>query len=206
MTLLAFISFFAIMLTLAAMPSASVALVIARSSSCGLSNGIAAITGILAGDLIFIAITIMGMSALAVTMGSVFSVLKYIGAAYLIWLGLKLFRSKESVNLSATNPGGSTTLASSFTAGLLLTLGDVKAILFYASLFPALLDLTALSASRIAIIVSVTIFTVGGVKLIYATAAHVIMDNLRTSRFSSHARKVAGGFMIGTGSYLMIKA
>jgi len=81
MTLYSIASFFVIMLALAAMPSASVALVVARSSSFGFRNGIATAIGIVAGDLIFVAIAILGMSALAVVMGSVFSVFKYIGGA-----------------------------------------------------------------------------------------------------------------------------
>lgn len=205
MTLFAIISFFAIMLTLAAMPSASVALVIARSSRCGLPNGIATIFGILTADLIFVAITILGMSALALAMGAVFSVLKYIGGAYLIWLGIKLFRSKEPIRFSASDNRGST-LASSFAAGLLLTLGDLKAILFYASLFPTLMDVMALSILDIAVIVSVTVISVGGVKLIYAIAAQALISRFQAHRLSSHTRQIAGGVMIGTGSYIIIKA
>jgi threonine/homoserine/homoserine lactone efflux protein len=205
MTLLAIASFLGIMLILAAIPSASVALVVARTSSCGLLNGIATITGIVVADLIFVAIAIMGMSALAFTLGSVFSVLKYIGGAYLIWLGVKLIMSKETAVLSPADYRGST-LFSSFAAGLLLTLGDMKAILFYASLFPSLVDVTSLSVSDIAIILTATIITVGGVKLMYAFAARAIVERLRLTSLTRHTKRIAGGLMIGTGGYIITKA
>jgi threonine/homoserine/homoserine lactone efflux protein len=205
MTPLAIASFFAVMVALAAVPSASVALVVARSSTCGLPNGVATILGIIVGDLIFIGITITGMSALAFAMGSVFSILKYIGGAYLIWLGLRLIRSKEPTGLPVSDCRGST-LASSLAAGLLLTLGDLKAILFYASLFPALMDVTALSIVDTAIIVAVTVVTVGGVKLFYAVAAGAIIRRLQAHRLPRHTKRIAGGLMIGTGSYIIAKA
>ena len=205
MTPLAIATFFAIMLALAAMPSASVALVVARSSCHGLRNGIATIIGIVAGDLVFVAITILGMSALAITMGSVFSVLKYIGGVYLIWLGIKLFRSKAPVGMTTPDYRRST-LMSSFASGLLLTLGDLKAIFFYSSLFPTLMDVTALSISDIATVMAVSIITVGGVKLIYAVMAQAIITRLQTRPVSRYTKQIAGGLMIGTGSYIIIKA
>jgi threonine/homoserine/homoserine lactone efflux protein len=204
-TTFAIASFFGIMLVLAAMPSASVALVVARSSSCGLPNGIATILGIVAADLIFVAIAVLGMSALAFAMGSVFSILKMMGGAYLIWLGVKLITSKEGPTLS-TSDNRSSTLLSSFAAGFLLTLGDLKAILFYASLFPTLMDLTSLSALDIAIVVGVTVLTVGGVKLVYAMAARAIVLRLDSFRFPLHTGRIAGGLMIGTGGYIITKA
>lgn len=191
------------MLALAAMPSASVALVVARSSSLGLRNGIATAIGIVAGDLIFVFIAILGMSALAVAMGSVFSVFKYIGGAYLIWLGIRLIISKESRELHLPDYRRST-LLSSFASGLLLTLGDMKAILFYASLFPALMNKTAFSLSDIITVITVTIITVGGVKLAYAIMALTIVSRLQARSASRHTKKVAGGLMIGAGGYTMI--
>lgn len=204
MTLSAIVAFFGIMVVLAALPSASVALVVARSSICGLPSGIATIVGIVVADLMFIAIAITGMTALAFTLGSVFTLLKYAGAAYLIWLGFKMMLSKEKGFSSIPDCRG-TTFLSSFAAGLLLTLGDMKAILFYASLFPALVDVTVLSVVDIVIIATATIITVGGVKLIYAVAARSLVERLQSRSFSRHAKRIAGGIMIGTGGYIMIK-
>lgn len=205
MTPLATLSFFGIMLALAAMPSSSVALVVARSASLGLRNGISVTAGIVLGDLIFATIAILGMSALALSMGSIFSVMKYLGGVYLIWIGWKLLRAKESQEIPVTD-SRNTTLFASFASGLFLTLGDLKAILFYASLFPTLMDVTRLTHLDIVIIFAVTIITVGSVKLAYAAAAKMIVTRLRSRRTSLSTQKIAGGLMIGTGTYILTKA
>jgi threonine/homoserine/homoserine lactone efflux protein len=89
-------SLFFFMLTLALIPSSSVALVVTRSVTHGVSNGISVSLGIVLGDLIFILLTVIGLSMIAETMGWLFLTIKYIGATYLIWLGYTLLRSKST--------------------------------------------------------------------------------------------------------------
>jgi len=88
---------FGTMAVLAAIPSASVALVIARSITLGISQGIAVGAGVVIGDLIFIGLVMLGLSVLAETMGGLFLVVKYLGAFYLLWLGLSLLRAGAPV-------------------------------------------------------------------------------------------------------------
>ncbi len=205
MTILAGLSLIAMMLVLAAVPSASVALVVTRSATLGFKNGAAVTAGIVMGDLVFVTLAILGMSILAETMGTLFALFKYVGGIYLIWLGIKLLRSPATVNLDIVDSRRSTLLAS-FAAGFLLTLGDVKAILFYASLFPTFVNMADLSAAAIVTIVLVTILTVGSVKLIYAFTARRIVARLRTQRTQKYAQLAAGSLMVGAGTYLIAKA
>lgn len=142
MSLVEIFGLFAAMVALALVPSISVALVVARSSSAGFLIGSAVAAGIVAGDLVFVFLAVMGMAALAETVGSFFLILRYLAGAYLIWFGMSLMRSKASWSLRNSDRSAST-LSASFFSGLLLTLSDVKAIFFYASLFPAFVDLTA---------------------------------------------------------------
>ena len=195
----------AVMLILAAMPSASVALVVTRSATLGFANGIAVALGIVLGDLLFVALAILGMSFLAETMGSFFVVLKICGGAYLIWLGVSLIRTKKEVEIPSD---GATRLSlfSSCVAGFVLTLGDVKAIVFYASLFPTFVDLANLVASDMTIITIVTILSVGGVKAFYALAAERIVRRFQNRRAQKLARSAAGCSMLGVGTYLVSNA
>lgn len=205
MGLVEIILLFAVMTVLALVPSTSVALVVARSSTAGFLNGGAVAAGIVVGDLIFVYLAVLGMAALAEAMGGVFLVLRYLAGAYLIWFGISLVRSKRSSKLEA--PGSSaSTLSASFLSGLVLTLGDVKAILFYASLFPAFVDLATITASDIAIIVVLTVVAVGGVKLGYAYSATRIVSLARGFKGERAVKITAGGFMVGAGAYLMAKA
>lgn len=205
MSFLTGLTLFGLMLALAATPSASVALVVGQSASGGLRNGIATIAGIVMGDLLFIFIAIAGLTALALTLGPFFAVLQYLGGAYLVWLGLRLVLT-QSPRAPSPQKNRRASLAASFTAGFFLTLGDLKAILFYASLFPALLDLKSLSPGDIALIALLTILTVGGVKFLYALAAESIAGRMRSSKFGKLAQRVAGGLLLGSGAYLLTKA
>ena len=147
MTLTSAITLFATMIFLAAIPSSSVALVIARSASKGVTHGLAAASGIVAGDLIFIFLAVLGLNIIAETMAGLFTLIKYLGACYLIWMGLSLIRARpRSLTYNAATLDNK--LISSFAAGLFLTLGDLKAIVFYVSFFPSFVDLESLNAKQ----------------------------------------------------------
>ena len=206
MNIIETISLFGIMVALAAMPSASVALVITRSVTLGVANGIAVSVGIVLGDLVFILLAILGLSVVAETMGSLFMVIKYLGATYLLWLGYTLLTSKSNTTITLNKTIEKRNLAASFFAGFILTLGDIKAIVFYVSLFPVFIDLSALNVADILIIISVMVVGVGSVKILYAFSATKIASLARSHKLDNAARKTAGGFMVGAGSYLIVKA
>lgn len=196
---------FAVMVPVAAMPSASVALVVTRSLSCGPMSGVITALGIVAGDLVFVLIALLGMAVLAEHLGAFFVLLKYCGGGYLIYLGVRLLRAEPSIALGATKPSRAA-LVTDFFAGLVLTLGDIKAIFFYASLLPVLIDYDQVSASEIVAIVAVTFFAVGGVKLLYVAFSSKIAEHLRGKVLSSVPRKLGGTLMIACGSTLIAKA
>lgn len=200
------LSLFIIMITLAAIPSTSVALVVARSATHGVANGVAVSAGIVLGDLVFIVLAVMGLSLIAQSMGWLFMLVKYIGGAYLIWLGISLIAVKDSTAANSDNTSNKDGLLTSFLAGLFLTLGDVKAIFFYVSLFPTFIELSSLSVFDVFIIVVIAVVSVGGVKVAYAISASKVVTISRHKRLQTIIKKLAGGFMLGAGSYLIIKA
>ena len=206
MSIIETITLFGIMVVLAVMPSTSVALVVTRSATLGVGNGFAVAVGIILGDLVFIMLAILGLSVVAETMGGLFMVIKYLGALYLLWLGFSLFkaRNKTTITVNSTREKGN--LVTSFLAGFILTLGDVKAIVFYVSLFPVFIDLSALQVTEVLIIIFVTVVSVGGVKALYALSATKVANYARELKFENTARKTAGGLMVGAGTYLIVKA
>jgi len=205
MSIVELVTLLGIMVALAAMPSTSVMLVITRSMTAGLANGIAVALGIVAGDLVFILLALLGLSVVAETMGGLFSVVKYLGAIYLLWLGFSLLTAPGTSKIAVTHPKARSNLAASLLAGFFLTLGDVKAIFFYASLFPMFANVSAFQAIDVLIVMAVTLVAVGGVKIIYALSATQIAVLLRGFRFEKAARKTAGGLLVGAGGYLMLK-
>ena len=195
---------FAVMAALAAMPSTSVALVLTRSATLGLANGIAVATGIVIGDLILVLLALIGLSVIAETLGDLFSAIKYLGGIYLIGMGISLLRSRDQTTVTFEQPGWDTVLAS-LLAGLFLTLGDIKAIVFYISLFPVFIDTRAVGPSDTGIIVFVTIAAVGGIKTAYAIAARRLAVLPRSLAHEKSMKTIAGCFMIGAGSVMIAK-
>ncbi len=190
------------MVVLAAIPSVSVLAVSTRSATSGFIHGVFTTLGIVLGDIIFIVIAIWGLSFLAESMRDLFTLLKYVGGAYLILLGMGLWRS-EPHNIQEEEIVRSS-LISSFLTGLLITLGDQKATFFYLGFFPAFLDISQISFVDTLIIIAITIVAVGGVKTGYALMAH-----RARLLFSSKIRKginlAAGCVMVAVGVFLVIK-
>ena len=200
------ISLFGIMVVLAAMPSTSVALVVTRSASSGIADGMAVAAGIVLGDLAFIILAILGLSVVAEAMGSLFMVIKYLGALYLFWTGFSLLTDKRTTTIAVNKSGVKGSLVTSFLAGFFLTLGDMKAVLFYVSLLPMFINLSALHALDILVVVFITAVAVGGVKVLYALSASRIASLAGGLRYENVVRKTAGGLMVGAGSCLIIKS
>jgi threonine/homoserine/homoserine lactone efflux protein len=191
---------------LAALPSASVALVVAQTASRGVASGLGAAAGIVAADLVFVLFALAGMSALAESLGAFFVLFRVVGALYLIWLGGRLLgrsrrrESRHAPGRSRRHPGAS------FLAGLLLTFGDLKAILFYASFFPQMVDLTAVGIGEIAILVLLTVVSIGSVKAAYALAARPLHRRWRGRGGRSETiRTLGGGALVAIGAGVLAK-
>ncbi|NJL42765.1 MAG: LysE family translocator [Pseudanabaena sp. RU_4_16] len=163
---------FGAMAVLAALPSVSVLAVTAKSASMGFLHGVFTAIGIAIGDIIFILFAVFGLVLLVKTLGSAFFLIKYACGAYLIWLGVSLWHSRSEQIQHKEDSGFSfSSLLGSFITGLLITLGDQKAVLFYMGFLPAFLDLTKLTYIDIGLLIFVTLCAVGGVKIGYAYVA-----------------------------------
>lgn len=202
MTFSSIVALFGAMIVLAAIPSVSVLAVSTRSATSGFIHGVFTTVGIVVGDIIFIMIAIWGLSFLAEMMGSLFVLIKYLGGAYLILLGIGLCRlNPKDIETEVVK----SSLLSSFLTGLFITLGDQKATLFYLGFFPAFLDISKISYFDTIIVIAIATVAVGGVKLGYAFMA----DRARlliSSKIRKGINTAAGCVMIAVGVFLVIKA
>lgn len=194
-----------LMIALASVPSASVVLVVTRSASYGASSGIAVSVGIVLGDLVFLALAYTGMSAMAETVGTFFIFIKYLGGAYLIWLGVTFIRDRSRKQIRPSRPSHKS-LMMSMAGGFLLTLGDVKAIFFYASLLPIVTDWEGRDFDSFLTLACITVLSVGGVKILYAIMAEKLMKKMAFIRSDGMLTSASGCLLIGSGSYLVLKA
>lgn len=191
---------FGAMAVLALLPSTSVLIVAARSASAGFVQGLYVTAGIVVADIFYILLAIFGLALLTRTLGDSAFLIQYAGGLYLIWLGIGLWRSgRRGGSGGHVRPASG---ASSFASGVLLTLADQKAVMFYLGFLPAFLDLSRVTWVDAGLIVLVTIIAVGGVKLGYAWAAARVGTTIGT-RGARAVTMAASLVMIAIGLYLI---
>ncbi|MFO7604158.1 MAG: LysE family translocator [Gammaproteobacteria bacterium] len=193
----------ATVMTLGALiPGLSTLTVAARAATSGFRHGLLTTAGIVLGDLIFIVIAMFGLSLLADTLGDHFVLIHYLGGVYLMGLGLLLWRSRPAAAPVAQNP--SLSLAASFMSGLLLTLADQKAILFYLGFFPALIDLPRLTRLDAGLILLIAVFAVGLPKLFYAALAVKAGRVVMRGTLARALNLAMGSVLIGVGILVVL--
>jgi threonine/homoserine/homoserine lactone efflux protein len=191
------------MIVLAIVPSVSVLAVTARAAAFGFSHGLFTALGIVVADILFILVAVYGLALIAEMMGDQFRLIQYLGAAYLIWLGISLWRA--DVKTPATDPLRQSSWLSSFLTGLLITLGDQKAILFYLGFLPAFVDLATMTPLDTLIIIISAILGVGGAKVVYAFLADRASVLLKDSGALHGINVLAACVMIAVGIVLLLK-
>jgi len=204
MTIASMLSLFVALFILAVIPGPGVFTVVARSMASGFFHGLVTVFGIVFGDYIFIILSLYGLSAVASTMGGFFTFIKYAGAIYLVWLGIKLLLTKYSS--VEVKPVIELSFLSNFVAGLVTTLSNPKAILFYVSFFPAFINLQSVTVVEIWQLLLVATMAVGSVMVAYACAASKASRMFKSSRAAKTLNVAAGSIMVGSGVLLATKA
>ena len=127
-----------------ASPGPGVAAVVARSLGRGVSGAPAFIAGFLVGDLIWFTLAATGLAMLAQTAHTVFVVVRYAGAAYLLYLAWRLWTTPAGPLEIAQAPRRERPLQL-FAGTLALTLGNPKTMVFFLAVLPTVVELNRLS-------------------------------------------------------------
>lgn len=204
MSLLSIFSLAIAMFILAATPGPGVFATISRSLASGFVPSLAVIAGIVTGDIIFLLFAIMGMSVIAQAMGNFFIAIKIIGAAYLIFLGIKIWRSKP-VPVQDVIKGGNKNYGN-FLSGLFITLANPKVILFYCGFLPTFMDLSSLGRTDICIVAITISIVLSSVMIFYAFLASQARVFFSSPHSVKRLNRTAGGVMIATGVAIAAKS
>src|SRR6266404_6845860 len=171
-------------------------LLIANGLRHGTSAALINIAGVQAGLAIVIGIVAIGLTSLMATMGYWFDWVRFAGAAYLVWLGIKLIRSPvEGVDVDAPPPpprGGF------FLQGFVVLLSNPKVLVFFGAFIPQFMDMNRDHVSQVALL-GVTFMITGAITdsiyAILASRARLFFSARRTRLVS----RISGSFMIGGG-------
>ena len=168
----------------------------------GYSGALAAILGLQAAILAHLAIVAVGFGALLAASESAFVAVKFVGAAYLVWLGIQKWRdAPPALAESASQTGERKNL---FLQGLLVNLTNPKAIIFIGALVPQFIDPLQHQLPQYMIIASTLCLTDLLVMSIYALAAVRIGRWIRNEQAARMQNKVVGGLFISAGALLAL--
>jgi threonine/homoserine/homoserine lactone efflux protein len=201
MSLHVYLAFLAACVALALLPGPMVTLVIANGLRHGTRAALINIAGAQLGLAIVIGVVAIGLTSLMATMGYWFDWVRFAGAAYLVWLGVKLIRFPVE-GISADQPpppprGGF------FLQGLLVLLSNPKVLVFFGAFIPQFMDMNKDHVSQVSLLGITFMVTAGITDAMYALLsgrARAIFSARRTRLLS----RVSGGFMIGGGIWLAL--
>lgn len=143
MTIYGLLAFCTVYALAVAAPGPGIAAIVARGLAHGMKGTPAFIAGFLVGDLVWFGFAATGLAAVARTAATLFTVIKWAGVVYLLYLAWKLWSAPaQRVEVQADDRQHGWR---AFLASFLLTLGNPKAVLFFLALLPTVVDLTTLN-------------------------------------------------------------
>ncbi|MCA1299871.1 LysE family translocator [Stappia indica] len=197
MDITALIVFASALFVAAVIPGPGIAAIVARVLSRGRDGALAFCFGVALGDVIWLGLAVAGLAVVANTFATVFLAIKYLGAAYLVYLAWKMWRAPADAGLaSVVRPASESRLNLVF-GGLAVTLGNPKVIVFYLALLPniiALETVTVLGYVELSAVTFAVLAVVLGGYCLLAERARGLMSSPRAVRLLN---RVAGSVMAG---------
>lgn len=149
----------------AALPGPAQGTFVATVLSRGKSSAIPFVAGMVFGNTVWLIATIFGLASIALRYESIFVAMKWLGVVYLLYAAWRLWFASVAFEVPDD------TKSSGFFAGMLLTLGNPKAVVFFGAILPQAFDLTALTLSQAVLIVAIGASVDFAVQCIYLIAA-----------------------------------
>jgi threonine/homoserine/homoserine lactone efflux protein len=175
-----------------------------QSLSNGSRAGIVAGLGTATGVLVHTSAAVLGLSAILRTTAEAYLVVKYVGAAYLVYIGLRLLRSDEQFEVRADDREGS--LAESYRSALVINVSNPQVAVFVLAFFPQFVPATANASAQLAVLgvvyAGLSFLYLGGVALFASRVRHVLLDSSLARRTLQYA---SGSVLIGFGVKLALE-
>jgi len=195
-----FLAFIAAVTVLMMIPGPNVALIVANSVAYGPKYGLLTVAGTSSAMIVQLALTAIGMAELLGTLGAWFEGLRWIGVAYLVYLGLRQWTA-PAVDLTKTKPEPKSASAICGRA-LFVSLTNPKTLLFYGALFPQFVTTDHPVAPQVAILSAAFLAIAVLVDGAWALAAGHARGLL-----AAHGRlrnRISGGLLFGAGAALAL--
>lgn len=199
------LSFILVVIVLFLIPGPAVLLTISQTAQGGRKSGIITGIGIAVGDLIHTIAAVLGLSAILMTSALAFEIVKYLGAAYLIFLGIKSILEKSK---KQEQPVKKSNTATSFRQALLIELLNPKTALFFLAFLPQFVHNNGTPVVYQLLLLGLTFVLMS---ILYTTLLAFLTSAIGERLFSKKNRlarwqgKIVGSIYIGLGLQLVIQ-
>jgi len=170
--------------------------VVARALGRGVSGAPAYIAGFLIGDLVWFTLAAAGLAVLAHSAYTIFLVIRYLGAAYLLYLAWRLWHAPAATLETAQAPSRERRLQL-LLGSLALTLGHPKTLGFFLAVLPTVVELNRLTGAgffAIALVIACVLPAVLGAYTLFAARARAQLSRPETARW---VQRGTGAVMAG---------
>ena len=199
---MSFIAFLLAALLLAITPGPGIAYVVARTVSSGRREGLASCLGTGVGGMAHVLAAALGLSVMVAQSGMAFNMVKYIGAAYLIFLGVRILMREDGTAVS-TQTGGSKGAHRALLEGMVVELMNVKTALFFLAFLPQFALPTEPLVPQLVMLgsICVALNTLVDVVAVFAAQKLLASGPARAAR-ARWLTRFSGGTMVGLGIFL----
>ncbi|WP_192247335.1 LysE family translocator [Mesorhizobium silamurunense] len=203
MTLSGFAAYSGALAIAAIIPGPQIVAIVAQALQSGYRQAAWMTAGMVLGDVLYLAAVLAGLAFVAETFSFLLIVIKWAGVAYLCWLAVQFWRAGET--FEASEAGAVKSGGNAFLSGVLVTLGNPKSVLFYISILPTVVDIGALSALDVPILLAITAIILAAVQFPFAVAGAGTRRSLQSPRTTRLFNRGAAVCMGGAAATIALR-
>ncbi|MCP5432870.1 MAG: LysE family translocator [Alphaproteobacteria bacterium] len=171
MTLALYLAFVAASVVLIATPGPNVALIVGTSLGSGLRAGLWTVAGTTAASALLLALTVAGLGAAFEGLAHAFEIVRWLGAAYLLYLGARMLLARPGASVPRQAPRSGRT---AFARGLAVSLANPKTLLFYGAFLPQFVAHDAPALPQLALLAATFVALAGILDALWVLGAHAV--------------------------------
>lgn len=181
-------------------PGPTLMMVLSYALTQGRRVAVASALGVATGDLIAMTLSVIGLGALFLASALAFSILKWVGAVYLVYLGLKmLWSARTPTATTLTNRPGDQHVGKVFRDLTMVTALNPKSNTFFVAFVPQFIDPTAAFAPQAGILIATFVGIAGANALVFALAANAMRDRITRPKTQMWITRAGGATLVGMG-------
>ncbi len=199
-----YIAFLIAAAALILLPGPTVMIVTSKSLRHGVKSGLITVAGSTLAGIIQLTVVVAGLAYVVVFISSWFEWMRWIGVAYLLYLGVKVWMDSIGGDTFETELPSSTSVRRDFADGFLVTLTNPKALLFHGAFLPQFVDPTIPALPQLLVLASSFLIVAAVLDSCWALLAARLGKSLSGNRSRKFADRISGSLLIGAGTTLAL--